>query len=116
MKTANLIIKELGEQRPHTYSDETVAGWVFGLDREIALHLGKEGAAYEWPEDGDRKLYVPAPFDDLYTLYCFAKIDFMNREYDHYGNSYALYDARLEEFTKHYIRENRPAGSGTIKI
>ncbi|MEA4947048.1 MAG: hypothetical protein VB058_05745 [Oscillospiraceae bacterium] len=117
-KTIDDVIKELAEKRPHTYTDESVAGWISTLDGDISSYLGVSGApiAYTWPDDRTKELFIPAPFDDIYFLFCAAQVDYLNREYDQYANSYAMYNSRISDFQKYYIRHNRPASAGTFTI
>lgn len=64
-----------------------------------------------FPEEGDEpKLLVPAPYDGLYDLYLWSKIDFVNREMDNYNNSAAAYNAALDEWKKAYNRTHIPVG------
>ena len=44
-----------------------------------------------YPEDGDKPLLVPAPYDGLYDLYLMSKSDFYLRELDNYNNSALAY-------------------------
>lgn len=115
-KTLEKAIKELADIRPHTYSDETVAGWFSTLDGDISTYLNVEGApiTHAWPGDRGKELFIPAPFDNIYSLYGLAQIDFLNQDYSQYANTYAMYNARLDEYLKDYIRRNRPASAGTF--
>lgn len=64
-----------------------------------------------FPEEGDEpELLVPAPYDGLYDLYLWSKIDFVNREMENYNNSAAAYNAALDEWKKAYNRTHIPAG------
>ena len=114
-KTTDDVIKELSDQHPHTYSDEAVAGWISTLDGDISLHLGAAGApiSYSWPQDRGTKLFVQAPFDNVYFLYCLAQIDFLNRDYDQYANTYIMFNARLDEYLKYKARTAADSSSGS---
>jgi len=66
-----------------------------------------------YPEDGDGPaLLVPAPYDGLYDLYLWSKVDFVNRERDNYNNSLSAYYAALDEWRQKYNREHMPLSSG----
>lgn len=66
-----------------------------------------------YPEDGDGPaLLVPAPYDGLYDLYLWSKVDFINRERDNYNNSLSAYYAALDEWRQKYNREHLPLSSG----
>lgn len=105
-KTTDTVISELLRVRPHTYSDEDVAGWIFRLDGDVSLRVGADGApvTYSWPADRDKELFIPYPYDDVYLLYCIAQVDFFNREYGQYANSFSMYNARLDEYLKYKAR------------
>lgn len=68
----------------------------------------------EWPEDGDKDLLVPAPYDRLYDLYIMAQVDFLNRESDNYNNSALAYNTALDEWQKQYHRRHMPLGAGAV--
>lgn len=118
MKTIDKVITELQEKKPHVYSDETVADWCSTVDGDVSLSIRglTDAAPYEWPGDRDKELLVPSPYDDIYFLFCAAQIDFLNREYGHYANAYAMFNERYNEYAAHYIRNNRPASAGFITV
>lgn len=117
-KTTDTVISELLRVRPHTYSDEDVAGWISRLDGDVSLRVEADGApvTYSWPSDRDKTLFISYPYDDVYLLYCIAQMDYFNLEYGQYANSYSMFNARLDEYLKDYIRHNRPASAGTFTI
>lgn len=65
---------------------------------------------YAYPEDMDTELLVTDPFDDVYTLFLEAKIDYYNREYANYNNSAMVFESQWNEFKKDYIRHHRARG------
>lgn len=65
-----------------------------------------------WPEDGDKELLVPAPYDRLYDLYVFAQMDFHNREIDNYNNSTLAFNSAVDAWEKHYHQNHMPIGAG----
>lgn len=70
-----------------------------------------------FPEDGDApELLVPAPYDGLYDLYIWSKVDFTNREMENYNNSAAAYNAALDEWKKAYNRAHMPIGARVFRI
>jgi hypothetical protein len=114
-KTTDTVISELQRIRPHTYSDEDVAGWISRLDGDVSLYLKTDGApiSYSWPTDRDKELFIPFPYDDVYVLYCIAQVDYFNREYGQYANSYAMYNARLQDFLKYKTRTSSVSGTNS---
>lgn len=64
-----------------------------------------------YPEDGDKPLLVEAPYDGLYDLYLFSKVDFYNREADNYNNSALAFNTALDDWRKQYHRTHLPIGT-----
>ena len=56
------------------------------------------------PADADRPLLVEHPYDDLYSLYVMAMIDFYNHEYDHYNNAVLMFTERLDQYKAWALR------------
>lgn len=67
-----------------------------------------------YPEDGDKPLLVEAPYDGLYDLYLFSKVDFYNREADNYNNSALAFNTALDDWRKQYHRTHLPIGAGGV--
>lgn len=106
MATMNQVIEYVDRVKLNTYNDEDKYRWMRTLEgMVISTILGGEPSV---PEDGDEELIVPSPFDEVYSLYVMAMIDFHNREYDEYNNAVLLYTERLEAFKAWYIQNNRP--------
>lgn len=70
----------------------------------------------QFPEDGDEPLLVGPPYDGLYDLYLFSKIDFLNREAANYNNSAQAYNAALDEWKKAYHRGHMPVSAGSYPV
>lgn len=68
-----------------------------------------------FPEDGNKPLLVPPPYDNLYDLYIYAQTDLYNREIMNYNNSAALFNTALDEWRRAYHREHQPLGAGYYK-
>lgn len=105
------LVKRLVFQWDETYLKEIEAQCKSGkITEEEYNELIKKTKPYSYPEDMDTELLIPAPFDDCYTLFLEAKIDYYNREYANYNNSAAMFEAQYSEFKKAYIREHQPRG------
>ena len=116
--TPNKVIEYVDRVKHNAYGPEEKFAWLSGLDGMIRrVVMQEDGAvAYSYPDDADCDLLVPYPFDDIYSLYMQAKIDFYNKEYDDYNNATAVFQERFDEFKKAYIRENMPVSSGAVKL
>lgn len=120
MPTINEVLERVNRARPDALDDKTKAGWLIELDgklyREVIarhqLNAGEEAAEPPrlYPEDGDRQLLAPPPYDNLYDLYVMAQADFYNREAENYNNSALAFNTALDEYKKDYHRTHNPIG------
>ena len=108
----NKAIEKVDRLKPNSYSEEDKLGWINELDGMVQRLViqADEIKQYDYPEDMDKELLIPAPFDDCYTLFLEAKIDYYNREYANYNNSAMMFEAQFSEYKKAYIREHRARG------
>lgn len=112
--TINSVIESIDRLKPNGYTDADKYGWISAVDGILSVEVLGESqpVSYRCPEDGDKELILPAPFDDLYGLYLGAMIDFYNQEYTHYNNSAMLFAQRLDEYKRWYLRQH---GEGKAK-
>ena len=110
--TPNKVIEIVDRLKPNSYNEEDKLRWINELDGMVQRLVIQEDKIkqYAYPADMDTELLVPAPFDDVYSLYLQAKIDFYNREYSNYNNSATMFEIRYDEYKKDYIRHNRAKG------
>jgi hypothetical protein len=117
MVTINSVIARVDAVKINTYTAEEKARWIIELEgrifREILRCFG-EYPVSEYPRDGDRELIVSSPYDVVYDYYLFSMIDFHNRETENYENSFAIFNARYNDFATDWQRRNRPPDGGTI--
>lgn len=108
--TMNRVIEYVDRIRPNIYTDDDKYLWLDKLEGLIAREVRKEDfPGYDLPREADLELAVPAPYDDLYSLYAIAMIDLCNREYDHYNNSMTVFADRYEQYKAWYLQNNNPA-------
>lgn len=110
--TANKAIEIIDRLKPNSYSEEDKMRWINELDGTVQrlVFQNDEVKPYSYPEDMDKELLISAPFEDVYTTYLEAKIDYHNREYDYYNNSLAVFETRFSDYKKDYIRKHRAKG------
>lgn len=110
--TSNKAIEIVDRLKLNVYSEEDKLRWINELDGMVQRLViqSDEVTEYAYPDDMDRELLIPAPFDDCYTLFLEAKIDYYNREYANYNNSAIMFEAQFSEFKKAYIREHQARG------
>ena len=110
--TPNKVIEKVDGRRPNAYDEEIKLGWISNLDGMVKRLVMQEDeiTPYSYPEDMDKELVIPFPFDDLYELYIESMIDYYNREYGNYNNSAMMFEAQFTEYKKDYIRKHRAKG------
>ena len=60
-----------------------------------------------WPEDGDKPLLAPAPYDRVYDYWLISNIEFALREYTNYQNTYQMFNEAYQEFSAWFRRQFR---------
>lgn len=60
-----------------------------------------------WPEDGDKPLLAPAPYDRVYDYWLISNIEFALREYTNYQNTYQMFNEAYQEFSAWFRRKFR---------
>ena len=116
MSTMNSTIEYIDRLKPNVYSEEDKYAWIIRVEGMISTQVHEiEPVIHLNPEDADKELSVPAPFDDIYALYVAAMIDFYNKEYSHYNNSAMMFTERLEQYKAWYIRHNMPKGAKNFR-
>ena len=110
--TTNKAIEIVDSLKPNSYSEEDKLRWINELDGMVQRLViqSDEVKQYAYPDDMDKELIIPAPFDDVYTLFLEAKIDYYNREYANYNNSATMFESQFSEYKKAYVREHPVGG------
>ena len=110
--TPNKVIESVDSKKPNAYDEEIKFGWINNLDGMVKrlVHQEKEITPYVYPNDMDKELLIPYPFDDVYGLYVEAMIDYYNKEYSNYNNTAMMFESRYSEYKKDYIRNNKARG------
>ena len=116
--TPNKCIEHVDSVKPNAYGEEDKFRWMNDLDGMVTRLVYQEDnwTPLVYPDDADKELLIPAPYEDAYILYVEAQIDYHNREWNNYNNSVAMFYARFDEFKKNYIREHMPKSAGSIKL
>ena len=76
----------------------------------------QSGPPMSWPEDGDKPLFVPVEYGELYVFYVIAMVEFYTREYGSYNNTIILFNDRLSDFLRAWRRDHRPAPRGAVRV
>lgn len=110
--TPNKAIEIVDRLKPNAYSEEDKLRWINeleGMVQRLVIQTD-DVKQYAYPEDMDKELLIPAPFENAYPLYLEAQIDYYNKEYGNYNNSVLMFDSIYSEYKKAYIREHRARG------
>ncbi len=110
--TPNKVIESVDSIKPNSYDEEIKLKWISELDGDVTRLVIQEDSftPYSYPDDMDKELLIPSPFDSVYELYVSAMIDYHNKEYQNYNNSAAMFETRYNEYKKAYIREHQAKG------
>lgn len=76
----------------------------------------QSGPPMSWPEDGDKPLFAPVEYGELYVFYVIAMVEFYTREYGSYNNTIILFNDRLSDFLRAWRRDHRPAPRGAVRV
>lgn len=118
MATPNKIIEHVDNVKANAYRAEEKYQWLCDLDGMIKRTVMQEqdSVHYTYPEDMDTQLLIPHPFEGIYALYLEAMIDLHNKDYEDYNNAILVFNTKMEEYKRAYIREHRPKSAGSIKL
>lgn len=107
--TPNKAIEYIDSIKPNCYAEADKYRWINELEGLVAREvMGLDGSGLNMPEDADKELSVPAPYDEIYPLWLAAKVDFFNREYSNYNNSAMMFSDRMDAYKSWYIRTHTP--------
>ena len=102
--------------KPNTYEQTDKIRWLSELDGKIKkeiidTHEGADAVVFEGYNENtplDKELLVAAPYDEIYTLWLEAKIDYANKEYGKYNNSSHMFNTAYNNYSNYYNRTNMP--------
>ena len=143
--TINSVIETVSRLKPGAVEDRDMARWLLDLDGRLRQRLlpvedkpeegpeapveaeaepegedagdaARSGPPMSWPEDGDKPLFVPVEYGELYVFYVIAMVEFYTREYGSYNNTIILFNDRLSDFLRAWRRAHRPAPRGPVRV
>ena len=113
--TANEAITKADTLRPDQIPKATKTEWIRQLEQTVYNEIYKthdttdiEFTDMDSETFADDKLFVPAPYDEIYMQYLCVKIDYYNAEYERYNNDTATFTALYNSYATHYNREHMP--------
>ena len=94
--------------KPNAFTEEQKLLWLNELEGRIqSLIHGFDSdkvIRYTMPEDEERELIVPSPYDSVYWKWLCAMIDYANGEYDKYINTQMSANSVYQEYAKWVVR------------
>lgn len=98
--TVNEVIAKVKDRKPNAYSEESLNDWLNECEamvqRELLLTVPEEIVQYEWPEDRDKDVILPKPYDALYVTYIIMMVQYVQEESVAYNNSLAMFNAQYQ--------------------
>ena len=111
-------INQIDSLKPNTYSQTDKVRWLSALDGKVKTQIidTHEGAVdtafngYNEETPLDTELLIPYPYDEVYTLWLEAQIDYADNEYRRYNNSMAMFNTTYSAYARYYNRNYMPKG------
>ena len=108
--TVNEVLARVKDRKPNAYSDESLVDRLNDCEamvqRELLLTVPDEIIQYNFPDDRDKELILPRPYEELYVTYIIMKIQFDQEEYTAYNNSQLMFTAQYQDAQGYYNRLN----------
>lgn len=106
--TVNDAISKVKDRKPNAYSDESLVDWLNECEamvqREIMLTVPDEIIQYDYPNDLDKELILPRPYDALYVSYIKMMIEYTQEEYNAYNNTNVMYQTQYQAAQGYFNR------------
>lgn len=111
--TLKEAIDFVDEIKPNAFTAGQKTRWLSEVEgriqTEVFLLAPAEVICYDYSQDADSELLVAPPYDDLYTAYLTAMVDYANGEYSRYANTAEMFQARYTAFARWFSQRYRPA-------
>lgn len=104
--TVNEALAKVKDRKPNAYNDESLNDWLNECEamvqREIMLTVPEEIIQYEWPDDRDKELILPKPYDAMYVTYIIMMIQYVQEEYGAYNNTNMMFQTQYQAAQGYY--------------
>jgi hypothetical protein len=113
--TVNECLAKVKDRKPNAYSDESLTDRLNEIEarvqREILLKDPDDIIQYSFPDDRDKELILPKPYDSAYVYYIKMMVEFDQEEYSAYNNTMAMFTMQYQDAEKYYnkLNPNPPA-------
>ena len=111
-------INKIDSLKPNAYTQTDKIRWLSLLDGRVKeevidTHEGAENTTFNGynDEELETELLIPYPYDEVYSLWLEAQIDYANNEYGRYNNSIAMFNATYSSYERWYNRNHMPIGT-----
>jgi hypothetical protein len=108
-------IANVKDMKHNACSDESLNAMINAceamIQRELMLTIPDEIVQYAWPDDRDKELILPKPYDMAYVYYVKMMIEFQQGEYEDYNNTKMMFDEHYKGAQAYYnkLNPNPPA-------
>ena len=108
------VISRVDEIKPNAFSDEVKLEWLSALDGKVITEVFlMPYSEFSRPpygvEDLGTVMLVDPPYDDIYSPWLQAQIDFANGEYDKYANTMMMFNECWGSFVRWFADTYGPA-------
>ena len=111
-------VNYIDQMKPNGYTQTDKVRWLSRLDGKVKAeiidrHEGAEEVSFSGYTDDtplDTAMLVPSPYDEVYTLWLEAQIDYANGDTVRYNNSIDTFNYAYEAYERFYNRSHMPTG------
>ena len=114
MKISKAIEQARALKSGYVLSDEQLRRYIDTAETLILSEIvnGREGdeeilSTYEPDGSGDRELFAPKPYEDIYVQYCATQIDLLGEEGDRYINDSIVFKDSFQGLKRYWWKTHR---------
>ena len=120
MASINEVVARVKNTKPNAIEEKDQARWLLTVDGRVYEEVTRADEpdrlpCKAWPEDGDKPMLAPSPYDSIYDLYLTAMICFALGEYDDYNNIAEQFERTFRDFRAWWRRNHVPKQTATIR-
>lgn len=110
------VLGQVNRIKPNALDDETLLIYLNRIEAMVQTEALKrsvdEVETYKLPEDADREVILPTPYDQVYEMYIEAMIDLVHQDYGEYNNEMVIFNQAWNEMLSYYVHRER----GNLRI
>lgn len=111
-------VNYIDQMKPNGYTQTDKVRWLSRLDGKVKTeiidsHEGADEVSFSGYTDDtplDTEMLVPSPYDEVYTLWLEAQIDYANGDTVRYNNSIDTFNYAYQAYERFYNRSHIPKG------